>query len=281
MNYFKRWRERARLRHLARRGDAVLGAQQFWDGILYLARELIPEDDREISRDLFTLLAYAWGAAADKRRPYDPFDVLRALRDRAWLGYADTPALIAQIRHDLPRAAAATRMADYFEELVAKRSTYFFLPIVSRIDRHQLGPLPQHLELDRTMVEFHHASLATLVRQIFVLTPSLARERDLFFHALLTLHWGTGLERQIGPRSSPAWVAHQLGRLYQHPAAALAAIRADRVSHDAAARTLASLQEVGATRNRPLLLEALFIAENIITGPQLFEHAFEVEERFG
>src|SRR6185437_14500453 len=107
MNYFKRWRERARLRHLARRGDAVLGAQQFWDGILYLAREVIPEDDREISRDLFTVLAYAW------------------------LGYADTPALIAQIRHDLPRAAAATRMADYFEELVAKRSTYFFLPIVS------------------------------------------------------------------------------------------------------------------------------------------------------
>jgi len=112
-------------------------------------------------------------------------------------------------------------------------------------------------------------------------TPSLARERDLFFHALLTLHWGTGLERQIGPRSSPAWVAHQLGRLYQHPAAALAAIRADRVSHDAAARTLASLQEVGATRNRPLLLEVLFIGENIITGPQHFEHAFEVEERLG
>jgi len=281
MNYFKRWRERARLRHLARRGDAVLGAQQFWDGILYLAREVIPEDDREISRDLFTVLAYAWSAAAEKRRPYDPFDVLRALRDRAWLGYADTPALIAQIRHDLPRAAAATRMADYFEELVAKRSTYFFLPIVSRIDRHQLGPLPQHLELDRTMVEFHHASLATLVRQIFVLTPSLARERDLFFHALLTLHWGTGLERQIGPQELAGMVAHQLRRLYQHPDAALAAVRADAATHDAAARALAILQEVGATRNRPLLLEALFIAENIITGPQHFQHAFEVEERFG
>lgn len=159
MNYFKRWRERARLRHLARRGDAVLGAREFWDGILYLARELIPEDDRELSRDLFTLLAYAWSAAAAKRRPYDPFDVLRALRDCAWLGYADTPALIAQIRRDLRRAAAVSRMADYFEELRAKRSTYLFLPIVSRIDRHQLGPLPQHLELDRTMVEFHHASL--------------------------------------------------------------------------------------------------------------------------
>jgi len=40
------------------------------------------------------------------------------------------------------------------------------------------------------------------------------------------------------------------------------------------------LQEVGTTRNRALLLEALFIAENIVTGPQHFEHAFEVEERF-
>jgi hypothetical protein len=281
MRSLKLWRERARLRHLARRGDAVLGAQAFWDGILYLARELIPEDDREISRDLFSLLAYAWGAVAEKRRPYDPFVVLRALRERAWLGYADTPALIAQIRRDLPRAAAATRMADYFEELVAKRSTYLFLPIVSRIDRHQLGPLPRHLELDRTMAEFHHASLATVVRQIFVFAPSLARERDLFFHALLTLHWGTGLERQIGPQELAAMVAHQLRRLYEQPDQALAAIRADAASHGAAARALAILQEVGATRNRPLLLEALFIAENIITGPQNFQHAFEVEERFG
>jgi hypothetical protein len=42
-----------------------------------------------------------------------------------------------------------------------------------------------------------------------------------------------------------------------------------------------SSKEVGAPRNRPLLLEALFIAENIITGPQHFQHAFELEERFG
>jgi hypothetical protein len=76
-------------------------------------------------------------------------------------------------------------------------------------------------------------------------------------------------------------VAHQLRRLYQQPDAALAAIRADAANHDAAARALAMLQEIGTTRNRPLLLEALFIAENIVTGPQHFEHAFEVEERFG
>jgi hypothetical protein len=49
----------------------------------------------------------------------------------------------------------------------------------------------------------------------------------------------------------------------------------------AAARALAILQEVGTTRNRPLILEALFIAENIATGPQRLDHAFEIDERFG
>ena len=119
-------------------------------------------------------------------------------------------------RRDLPRAEGIARMAEYFAELRAKRSTYLFLPIVSRIDRHQLGPLPRHFELDRTMAEFHHVSLATLVRQIFV----LARERDLFFHALLTLHWGTGLERQIGPGELAGMVAHQLNPTRRSPPSA-------------------------------------------------------------
>ncbi len=64
----KRMRERAHAWHLARRGDAMLGAQEFWDGMFYLSRELIPEDDREISRDLFGLIAYSWGVAAEKGR---------------------------------------------------------------------------------------------------------------------------------------------------------------------------------------------------------------------
>ena len=33
-------------------------------------------------------------------------------------------------------------------------------------------------------------------------------------------------------------------------------------------------------RHRPLLLEALFVAENVATGPQHFDHAFGIEERF-
>jgi hypothetical protein len=151
----KRMRERAHAWHLARRGDAMLGAQEFWDGMFYLSRELIPEDDREISRDLFGLIAYSWGVAAEKGRGYDPFDVLRTIRDRTWLGYADTAALIEQVGRDLPRAEIAGRMTAYFSELAAKRATYLFLPIVSRIDRHQLGPLPQQLELDRTISDYN------------------------------------------------------------------------------------------------------------------------------
>jgi hypothetical protein len=106
-----------------------------------------------------------------------------------------------------------------------------------------------------------------VVRQIFILAPGLARERDLFFHALLTSTWGTGIERQVGPQELAGMVAHQLRRLYPQPDEALAAVRADAATHDAAARVLEMLQEVGTERNRPLILEALFIAENIATGP--------------
>ncbi len=276
----KRICERAHARHLARRGDAMLGAQEFWDGIFYLSRELIPEDDREISRDLFALVAYSWGVAAEKGRTYDPFDVLRTIRDRAWLGYADTPALIEQVRRDLPRAEVAGRMTAYFGELAAKRATYLFLPIVSRIDRHQIGPLPRKLELDRTMADYDLSRQAAVVRQLFVLAPSMARERDLFFHALLTGSWDSDVEKVVSPQELSGMAARQLWRLYEQPDQALAAVRADAATHGAAARSIEILEEVGTERNRPLLLETLFIAENMATGPQHFAHAFEIEERF-
>lgn len=276
----KRMRERAHMRHLARRGDAMLGAQEFWDGIFYLCRELIPEDDREISRDLFALIAYSWAVAAGKGRTYDPFDVLRTIRDRAWLGYADTPALVAQVRADLPRAEVAGRMADYFGELAAKRGTYLFLLVVSRIDRHQLGPLPRQLELDRTMADYSQSRQAASVRQLFLLAPGMARERDLFFHALLTVSWDSGVDKVVSPQELSGMAARQLRRLYERPDDALAAVRADAATHGAAARSIEILEEVGAPQNRPLLLETLFIAENMATGPKHFDHAFEIEERF-
>ena len=276
----KRMRERAHFRHLARRGDAMLGAQEFWDGIFYLSREPIPEDDREISRDLFALITYAWAVAAGKGGTYDPFDVLRTIRDRAWLGYADTPALIAQVRRDLPRADVAGGMASYFGELATKHGTYLFLPVVSRIDRHQLGPLPRQLDLDRTMADYSHSRQAASVRQLFLLAPGMTRERDLFFHALLTGSWGSGVDKVLSPQELSGMAARQLRRLYERPKEALAAVQGDAGTHGAAARSIEILQEVAAQHNRPLLLEALFVAENMSTGPQHFDHAFEIEERF-
>ena len=273
-------RERAHTRHLARRGDAMLGAQEFWDGIFYLSRELIPEDDREICRDLFALIAYSWGVAAEKGRSYDPFDVLRVIRDRAWLGYVDTPALVAQVRRDLPRAEVAGRMTDYFGELAAKRGTYLFLPVVSRIDRHQLGPLPRQLELDRTMADYSQSQQAAAVRQLFLPAPETARERDLVFHALLTGSWDSGVDKVVSLQELSRMAALQLRRLYEKPDEALSAVQADARTHGAAARSVDILREVGTPQNRPLLLEALFVAENMTTGPQHFEHAFEITERF-
>lgn len=277
---FKRIRDRTRMWHLARRGDAILGAQEFWDAITYLSRELIPENEREISRDLFTLIAYAWGVAAEKGRSYDPFDVLRVIRDRAWLGYADTPALIEQVRRDLPHAEVAGRMAAYFGELDAKRSTYLFLPIVSRVDRHQLGPLPQDLELDRTMADYTFSRQAAAVRQLFLAAPDLTRERDLFFHALLTGGWGSGVDKVVSGQELSVLAARQLRLLYDHPAQALAAVRTDAASHKAGSRSIEVLEEVSTEQNRPLLLEALFVAENMATGAQHFGHAFEIKEQF-
>src|SRR6202034_3160620 len=120
MMSMKRLFNAIRLRRMVRRGDALIDAEVFWDGVTYLAQDLMPEPEWEMSRDLFCLLAYAWAVRADKHVQYDPFVILRHIRDRAWLGYVQTPALVAEIRVALPRADAGRRMALYFEELAAK-----------------------------------------------------------------------------------------------------------------------------------------------------------------
>lgn len=40
------------------------------------------------------------------------------------------------------------------------------------------------------------------------------------------------------------------------------------------------LREVGTSRNRLLVLEALFVAENMATKPAALDHAFEIDKRF-
>ena len=108
----------------------------------------------------------------------------------------------------------------------------------------------------------------------------MARERDLFFHALFTGSWDSGVDKVVSPQELSSMAARQLRRLYERPDEALAAVRADAGTHGAAAHSIDILQEIAAQQNRPLLLEALFVAENMATGPQHFDHAFEIEERF-
>ena len=168
-------------------------------------------------------------------------------------------------------------MAAYFGEIAAKRSSYLLLSIVSRIDRHQLGPLPRRLELDRTMADFGQTRQAAAVGPLFAPAPGLSRARDLFFHAILTASWDTGNRKVVGAQELAGIAARQLRVPYERPGEALASVRADAATHGAAARAVEVLEEVGAERNQPLLLEALFVAENLAAGPQHFDHAFEMQ----
>lgn len=183
---FRRLLDGIRGRRLAHRGDAVLDAEGFWNGITYLAEELIPGPEPEIPRDLFIMLAYVWAARAVKGVVHDPFHVLRHVRDRAWLGYADTNRLVATIRQELPRSEGIGRMAVYFGEIAAKRSAYLFLPAVAGVECHQASShLPSSLELDRVPHEFSTSPFASFVRDSFAAAPNAIRQRDAFHLALL------------------------------------------------------------------------------------------------
>jgi len=265
-----------RLRRMERSGEALLEAEPFWDSFGTLAEDLIPGRDNEISRDLFGILAFEWGVRAKKGVVHDPFEVLGHIRDQAWLGYSDMPALLEMTREAFPASASRRRLLGYFEELLAKRGTYLFLPIVSRIERHQAGPLPASLELDTLMEAFENSQAGSLVRQMFALAPRATRERNVFLLALLTQGWG---QRQVfsAPHQLYEAVASQLRCLYEHPAQALAATRADTITSEPAARLVNVASELTTQIGRPLFLEALFITENWIVGPQQFKHAFEIE----
>lgn len=166
-------------------------------------------------------------------------------------------------------------MVAYVEELAQKRSSYLFLPVVARIDRHQAAEVPASLRLDGVMDAFGHTQLAGVARQAFALAPKAARERDLFYVALASAGWGQGSQARTGPELNQI-AAAQLRSIYEAPAEALAGVRADAPAHPAAAELVAIADEVS-ERAPWLWLEALFIVENWITGPQWFHHAFEIE----
>lgn len=270
--------DRLRLWRMERRGEAVVDTEVFFDSFTTLADDLIPGRDFEIPRDLFGILAFCWAARADRGGSHHPFQVLRHISDRAWIAYHDMPKLIETIRAQFPPSDTRRRLLLHFDELHEKRGTYLFLPIVSRIERHQAGPLPVTLHLDAIMDAFGTVSSAALVRQAFALAPKAGRERNVFFLALLTRSWGRDHVFDA-PNEFYSTVAAQLRLLYERPDEALSALRAEADIHPAVPLLLEIADEITSPLGRPLLLEALFITENWIAGPQHFAHSFEIEGR--
>lgn len=273
--------ERQRLRRAESRGDVVSDRTGDLRLILELGEALIPDAAREIPRDLFGLLAFSWAVHAGEAQIGDAHALLKEVRRRAWLGYSDPDALIALVRSDLPRSDVSRRMVAYFGELAAKRSTYMFLPVVSRIDHHQSATSAAalgSLRLDGITGRWGDTALSEFAAMSFALAPELTRERDALYLALLTGRWGrvglvTGTEL-----SSQA--AGQLRRLFEAPDEALAETRESFSELGPSSELAHALVEIGeevSARAPWLWLETLFIVENWITGPRWFDHAFEVQ----
>lgn len=267
-------------RERERRGDLVAAWSEDLLHVLELGAELIPGAAYEIPRDLFGLLGYVWAAREKPDEIYSPHAVLREVRERAWLGYADMPALIDLIRRDLPRAETGARMVAFFEELAKARSTYLFLPVVARIDAHQGGGAALglgSLRLDDLADRWRQSGAAQLAAAAFAAAPEATRERDAFLLALATAGWGKGARRMDNAKLLRE-VAAQLRALHAGERTALTSIRADmsaRGPDGARARELVAIAEEVSERAPWVWLEALFIVENWITGPKFFRHAFE------
>lgn len=275
------WVKRQKLRRLERRGDIVARWSEEAQALVDLGGDLIPGPEREVPRDLYGLLVYAWAARADRGEVFHADEVLRRVRARAWHGYTDMPALLREIRAALPRGGTGPRMVAFFEELAAKRSTYLFLPVVSRIDRHQgeEGPLPvSALKVDGLADRHADRRYGRLVRDLFAAAPAATRDRDTVLVALMVLAWDKGKWEGDITRLLAA-LAGQLRVLYDAPNKALTAVQADTGDPDlgAVATEMVHAAEEISARAPWLWLEALFIVENWITGPQFYEHAFEVK----
>lgn len=69
-----------------------------------------------------------------------------------------------------------------------------FLPIVSRVDRHQAAhPPPPRLLLDALGEAWGGTTLGRVAREAFATAPAgTRRERDAFMLALMTAGWGRG-----------------------------------------------------------------------------------------
>ncbi|MGB3555463.1 MAG: hypothetical protein WBA25_12580 [Jannaschia sp.] len=275
------WMNRKRLRRLERRDDVVAYWSEEVQALFDLGEDLIPGPERELSRDLYGLLIYAWAAEAERAEMFDACGVLRRVRTQAWRGYTEMPALLDGLRRALPRGGTGARMVAFFGELAAKRATYLFLPVIAGIDRHQSAEGPVRigaLQVDGLTDRHADRAYGQVVRAMFAGGPELARDRDVFLLAIMVVVWDTGPWQGDGA-ALLALVETGLRRLRDDPAAALAAVRADIVPggpHAALAAEIATAADEIASRAPWLWLDVLFLLENARAGPQWFEHAFEV-----
>lgn len=268
LNRFKIWR-------MQRRGDALVNVKPFFDTMIDLADEIIQEPQSEIPRDLFIMLAYVFTAKEGQGLAHGHFEILRHIRERAWLGYKDAPALGALIVSELPRSEGAVRMKRYFEEIAAKRGSCLFLPAVFGVDLHQGKPLPNPLLIDGVFDRLSHLEAAHFVKDAFAHHPNLARARNAFLVALCVNGWDKGMVT-AAPAAIPATAATTLRALYDDPTKALAAVKAD-IGDNPGATMLVKMAEQVSALCPWLWLQALFIAESWCVGELWFDTAFEIE----
>lgn len=252
------------------------GTAGLWDFIAPLVDDLLPGEERELSRDLFLLLAKnVWAKKRKTKVELDPYEILFRIREQAWLAYTNMPELIGGLRSEFPRSKQIAAQLRYFEEISDKGCRYLFLPIVSRIARHQApGPMPAVLMLDKIQAEYGHLPAAGFARSVCASAPSHTRERDAFLVALIGQTWGKG-HRPVDEALFTA-IIDELRSLYVTPHAALGTLRGQDPSNVVASRIVAMADE--ATRLDPSLwLEALFLAERSFEEPQIFEHTVVVK----
>jgi len=267
--------EEMRLRRLERRGEIVRGTAGLWDFVEPLVHDLMPREEHEVSRDLFLLLAgNLWAKTRKTKVELDSHEILVRIREGAWLAYTNMPELIRGLRSEFPDSKNIAGQLRYFEEISDKGCRYLFLPIVSRIARHQAsGPIPAVLMLDKIQAEYGTLSAAGVARTAFALAPSYTRERDAFLVAVIGATWGKG--NRPTDKTLLAAIIGELRSLYVTPGAALGSLRREDRSNFLAARLVAMADEV--SRLDPSLwLETLFLAESWLAGPQVFEHPVEI-----
>jgi hypothetical protein len=260
-------RDEAELRRIAGRGEALLDRAVDAALLLELPADLIP--DFELPRDLFELLmfldqAQRQGTASDGAQ--DAYAVLRMIRAQAWQGYTAPLELAAHVRRQLPTSDVARLFGLYCEELAAKHSAYLFLPIVSRIDRHQAAAAPWDEDIHELIAaaldrhdEGDHRAFAYAN---FALAPH-ASERTAFQLASML----TGRRPRVEEVSARLMaVAAQLRRLAEGASGATFTAQPD----------IGALIDTVSTMAPWIWLEALFVVENWVGGSQHLDRAFRI-----